>query len=106
MTKSQEISIRKIRDLAEKRCDRRYETKKWDVTEFRTFVSVVLCMGAVEDRNAPADFVPWDYAHFFVGLRGGVTFPVTKNEKTVYRRFKWDGVQKVIEDQKANFNRS
>lgn len=81
MTKSQERAVEKIKKLAEdymNKCFNNGELKEWEVEENEYFVSVVLEIGNKDDEGTMAAIFGRDRAHLFVGKRGGVTYPVSK----------------------------
>lgn len=101
MTKAQEKAVQMIRNLVDKWCEDRYEIKEWEVKDCDTFLSVVVCTGLPNDENTMA-FLTRDRAHLFVGPRGGITYPVMKDGKTTYKRFKGYSILQAVVDQKVS----
>ena len=101
MTKAQEQAIKKIRKLAEDHLySDSYEIKEWDIKENEYFVSVVVETGMKNDEGTLASILCRDRAHLFIGKRGGITYPVTKNGKQVRRRFKGYSILQAVVDQR------
>lgn len=91
MTKAQEIAIERIRKAAEnmhgKKYADEYEFKKWEIIENEYFVSLVLEVGRKNDEGTMAAVLCRDHIHLFIGKRGGITYPVSKNGKHYTKRF-------------------
>ena len=90
MTKAQEIAVAKLRKMAESmhgHCSDSYEVKEWEVEENEYFVSLYFSVGIKGDEGTLAAVIGRDSCHLFIGKRGGVTYPVTKNGKNYTKRF-------------------
>lgn len=84
MTNSQEKAVARIRNLAEKWASEGFadgEIKEWEVEENEYFVSVVVEIGGKGDEGTLAEYIARDRAHIFVGKRGGMRYPVSKELK-------------------------
>lgn len=90
MTQKQEQAVRRIRREVESGLfySTRCELKEFTVKEYDTFVSVVFEVGQMGDEGTLAAVFARDRGHVFVGTRGGITYPVHKGSKTVYRQYK------------------
>lgn len=88
MTQNQERAIEKIRREAENTFNYT-EIKDFIVSENEYFVSVVVTIGAINENALDRIFFR-DKAHFFVGKRGGVTYPMYHKDKSQYCK-RWDG---------------
>ena len=92
MTKSQLDKINKIRLQAKNlhgENSKNYEIKQWEVEEYKTFVSLVVEVGMIGDENTYASIYCRDRLHVFIGKKGGVTKPIYKDHKTIYKPFKY-----------------
>lgn len=92
MTKSQAKAVEMIRKEAERTLffgsDKSiYEFKEWTVEEGEYFVNVVLEVGRKGDEGTMAAIVCRDRAQFFIGKRGGITYPMSKTCKN--GKHKW-----------------
>lgn len=90
MTREQERMVNHIREDAKERFfySDEYEFKKWEVTETKYFVAVVFCIGMKGDEGTLASIICRDQAQLFIGKRGGVTYPVSKQLKNgEYRHY-------------------
>lgn len=90
MTKEQERTVSRIRRDAEYHFfySEDYEFKKWEVTENKYFVSVVFVVGMKGDEGTLASIICRDRAQLFIGKRGGITYPVSKQLKNgEYRHY-------------------
>lgn len=105
MTRAQEKALERIKALVERELyDDRYEIKRWDVDENEYFVSLVVEYGMKGDEGTRARYTCRDRAHLFIGKRGGVTYPVTKQLKNgewkLYtKRFKGYSILQAVVDQ-------
>lgn len=82
ITKAQEKSINNIRKLAEDlHFSDKYETKTFEVKDFGSFVSVYVVVGMKDDEGTLAEVFGRDTAHLFIGPRGGIRYPVSKQMK-------------------------
>ena len=100
MTKEQEKALNKIRILTGKLLyGDEYEIKTFEVKEYADFISVYIVTG-VKNDNGTAAFICRDYAHVFIGKRGGVTYPVSGRKGQTTRRFKWASLLQVVIDQR------
>lgn len=91
MTKAQQNKIDMIRKQAENLhgdFSKNYEIKQWEVEEYDTFVSLVVEVGIIGDENTYASIYARDRLHVFIGKKGGVTIPIYKSNKTIYKPFK------------------
>lgn len=88
MTKYQERAIERIRTEAENEFDY-MEIKDFTVTDHEYFISVAVTIGMKEETLSAMLFCR-DHAHFFVGKRGGVTYPMYKDKETQYYK-RWNG---------------
>ena len=104
MTNEQERAIARLRSLAEADCDvLKEEIKTFDVEEFEHFVSVYIVMGYENDEKSFA-FLARDYAHLFIGKRGGVRFPVRSKTGNQYCvPFKWYSILQTVCRQRHNY---
>lgn len=75
MTKAQERAIEKMKRSMENSLTKSEEVKEWTITENEYFVSVVAVTGVKNDEGTYA-FYARNRAHFFIGKRGGITYPV------------------------------
>ena len=76
MTQAQEKAIARLRRLVDRDCkDLREEVKTFEVEEYDHFVSVYVVLGYEHDEGTFAALAR-DYAHLFIGKRGGVRFPL------------------------------
>ena len=92
MTKAQQNKINMIRNLAENlhgEYSKNYEIKQWEVEEYETFLSLVVEVGMIGDENTYASIYCRDRLHVFIGKKGGVTIPIYKSNKTIYKPFKY-----------------
>ena len=92
MTKSQKDKIDMIRKQAVNLhgdFSKNYEIKQWVVEEYETFVSLVVEVGMIGDENTYASIYCRDRLHVFIGKKGGVTKPIYKENKTIYKPFKY-----------------
>ena len=103
ITKAQEKAIAGIKKLAEKlhsyHADK-YEIKQFEITDCEYFVSVVVEVGMKDDEGTLAEVFCRDRAHLFIGKRGGITYPVFKNGRTYYKRFKGYSLLQAVVDQR------
>ena len=91
MTNSQRNKINMIRKQAVNLhgdFSKNYEFKQWEIEEYETFVSLVVEVGMIGDENTYASIYCRDRLHVFIGKKGGVTIPVYKPNKTIYKPFK------------------
>ena len=92
MTKSQLDKINIIRLQAKNlhgENSKNYEIKKWELEEYDTFISLVVEVGMIGDENTYASIYCRDRLHVFIGKKGGVTIPIYKSNKTIYKPFKY-----------------
>lgn len=103
MTREQENAVARLRRLVEKECQEfGEEIKRFDVTEYERFVSVYVVYGIKNDEHSYA-VLARDYAHLFIGKRGGVRFPVTsKNGNQYCIPFKWYSILQAVCRQRGN----
>lgn len=85
MTKSQEKSINYLKGLAENYLPNR-EIKEIETKEFDHFISLVITTGIPEDDNTLAVCIR-DHCHFFIGRKGGITYPGKRFGHTKAKRF-------------------
>ena len=103
MTRAQEMSIERLKKLIAEDCkDLREEIKKFEVKDFERFVSVYVVLGYENDEGTYA-MMARDYAHFYIGKRGGVSFPVHGKNGQYYISFKWYSTLQVICRQRHNY---
>ena len=91
MTKSQKDKIDMIRQQAVNLhgdFSKNYEIKQWVVEEYETFISLVVEVGMIGDENTYASIYGRDRLHVFIGKKGGITIPIYKANKTIYKPFK------------------
>lgn len=106
-TKLQEKAIARIKKLAENMMGHpdKYEIKQFDIDENEYFVSVVVEVGRKNDEGTLAEVFCRDRAHLFIGKRGGITYPVSKQMKDgswkhYYKRFGGYSLLQAVVDQK------
>ncbi len=80
MTKQQEARVERLRKEAENQFNHT-EIKRFEVRDYDHFVSVYVVIGMPDDDGTLAAVFCRDAAHVFVGKRGGVTYPVSKQYK-------------------------
>ena len=102
MTKSQEKAIEKIRQqVIDGWYSDELEFKQFEIEDCRYFVSVFVESGMKGDEGTLAAVFSRDCAHFFVGKRGGITYPVwDQKKKKQYRRQYKNNIYRVYIDQK------
>ena len=102
MTKAQENAIARIKRMAEQTLcySEDYEFKEWEVKENEYFVSVLLETGLKNDEGTWASIIARDRAHLFVGKRGGITYPVSKNGKHYTKSLNGHTILTVVIDQR------
>lgn len=91
MTNSQKNKINMIKNQAKNlhgEYSINYEIKQWEIEEYDTFVSLVVEVGMIGDENTLASIYGRDRLHVFIGKKGGVTIPIYKSNKTIYKPFK------------------
>lgn len=91
MTDSQRNKINMIRKQAVNLhgdFSKNYEIKQWEVEEYETFISLVVEVGMIGDENTYASIYGRDRLHVFIGKKGGVTLPIYRQNKTIYKPFK------------------
>lgn len=97
MTKRQEWAIERIRREAEKHLfhgkdKTAYEFKEFEARDYDSFVSLSFVVGMKGDEGTMAAVLCRDRCHFFIGKRGGITYPVSVKKgdryKSVTRQFK------------------
>lgn len=103
MTKHQERAIERLRrevkeDLFFSKEEGKYEIKEFEVHENEYFVSVVFEVGLSNDEHTLASIFCRDHGQVFIGKRGGIRYPVSKNGKHFTRRFR--SVLSVVIDQR------
>lgn len=85
ITPLQEKTIRNIRKMAENlhssRYADKYEIKTFEVEDCKYFVSLVVEVGMKDDEGTLAEVFCRDRAHLFIGPRGGIRYPVSKQMK-------------------------
>lgn len=88
MTRAQEQAVARVRKLVEreikgiygdKDC---YEIKCWEITEYDSFIALVVEYGMKGDEGTLAEVIGRNRAHLFIGKRGGITYPVSKKLKS------------------------
>jgi hypothetical protein len=99
MTKSQEKSINYLRNLAETYLPNR-EIKKFEVHDHESFISLAIITGIPDDDGTLA-FGMRDYCHFFIGKRGGITYPGRDYDHTKAKRF--NGVYLTVANEQNNW---
>lgn len=65
----------------------KYELKEFTVSENKYFVSVVAEVGMKNDEGTLASILCRNRVHLYIGQRGGMTYPMTKNGKHYRKRF-------------------
>jgi len=99
MTKDQERVVEEIRVVA----SGHWEVKEFEVRDFHEEnpiyknVSVAVFFGT--DCKHPRRAV-----HLFVGPRGGIRYPVQTGKKQICKKFDWDFMQ-VMEDQEKGWEK-
>ena len=91
MTNSQRNKINMIRKQAVNLHGdfaKNYEFKQWEIEEYDTFISLIVEVGMIGDENTYASIYCRDRLHVFIGKKGGVTLPIYRNNKTIYKPFK------------------
>lgn len=89
MTTQQEKAIKRIEELVRNEFyNDNYEIKKWEVTEIYKSVSLYAVWGRKGDEGTLAEAYCRDHIHLFIGLRGGITYPVFTKRGDATRRFK------------------
>lgn len=92
MTKQQEAALKKIRRLVENyhspSVRDKYEVKQYDVNENEYSIDVYIVIGMKNDEGTMAEIICRDHAHLFIGPRGGITYPVSKNGHHYKKRFR------------------
>lgn len=97
MTKSQQKMVERIRKDAErmtKELHKNGEFKTWEIDENEYFVSVYVVVGGVGDEGTLAGVICRERCHLFIGKRGGVTYPVSrelKNGNWKHYEKRWNG---------------
>lgn len=91
MTNRQESAVERIKKLCVKelfRLHKEAEFKKFEVSEYDSFVSVYAIVGGKGDEGTIAEALGRERVHLFVGKRGGITYPVyvMKKHKSVTRQ--------------------
>ena len=106
-TKAQDKAIAKIERLAKELCwnPDKYEIKKFEVTEGEYFVNVIVETGMKDDEGTLAEVFCRDRAQLFVGKRGGITYPVSKQTKDGHykhytKRFEGYSILQAVCDQR------
>ena len=92
MTNSQQNKINMIRNQAKNlhgEYSKNYEIKQWEIEEYDNFISLVVEVGMIGDENTYASIYARDRLHVFIGKKGGVTIPIYKSNKTIYKPFKF-----------------
>lgn len=101
MTKLQKKALERIKQLVEQDFySDEYEIKLWEVKECEYFVSLVVEYGLKGDEGTMAKVFGRDRAHLFIGKRGGITYPVTKNDKVYTKRFEGYSILQAVCDQR------
>lgn len=80
MTKAQERKVKMLRRQAETEFSFT-EVKTFEVEENEYFVSVYAVIGLPEDEGTMAAVFARDSIHVFIGKKGGITYPVSKQLK-------------------------
>ena len=104
MTSKQENAVARLRALAESDCKTLHEEiKTFDIKEYERFVSVYIVMGYENDAGTYAALAR-EYAHLFIGKRGGVRFPVrSKTGEQYCLPFKWYSILQAVCRQRTYF---
>ena len=103
MTQAQEKAIARLRRLVDRDCkDLREEVKTFEVEEYDHFVSVYVVLGYEHDEGTFAALAR-DYAHLFIGKRGGVRFPVSGKNGQYCLPFKWYSILQTVCRQRHNY---
>ena len=103
MTRSQEQAISKIERMVRKEgaaMFREYEIKEWEVHENEYFVSLIFEIGNKGDEGTLAQYICRDRAQLFIGPKGGIRYPMTKNGKYIERRFEGYSILQAVCDQR------
>ena len=103
MTQAQEKAVNRLRRLVDRDSkDLREEVKKFEVEDYDSFVSVYVVMGYENDEGTIA-FLARDYAHLFIGKRGGVRFPIRGKNGQNCLPFKWYSILQAVCKQRKNY---
>jgi len=101
MTKSQEQALERVRALVESELlSDEYEIKIWEISDCKYFISLVVEYGLKNDEGTLASLIARDRAHLFIGKRGGIRYPVSKDGETIYRVFKGYSILQAVCDQR------
>ena len=109
ITPLQKKAIDNIRKLAEDlhtgRNADKYEIKTFEVEENKYSVSVYVVVGLKEDEGTLAEVFCRDTALLFIGPRGGIRYPVSKQMKDgswkhYYKTFKGYSLLQAVVDQR------
>lgn len=98
MTSSQQRAIERLKKQAEDYAGSHMEIKDINITDEGFFVSMFISFAWKNEDTDPFLMLYRDYAHFFIGKRGGITYPICIKGKQVCRRYK--GMLKAICDRK------
>ena len=77
------------------------EIKRFKVTEYPDFVAVMSTWGRKDDERGLL-FLTRKHIHFFIGPRGGVTYPVRINGKMVERSARGKPIMRIVTDMKKH----
>lgn len=106
MTNTQKKTIERIKKMAEQTfyVKDKYEIKTVEIDENEYFVSLYIETGLIGDEGTLASVFGRDGAHFFIGKRGGITYPTYKNGKTITKRFeRFDSFLTVVCAQRNDY---
>lgn len=103
MTAAQEKKVEELRSsIVFKLNGMDREIKEFSVEDHQYFVSVYVIFGYIDEESRWYKYFPIrDHAHFFVGPRGGLTYPIWKSrDKMIRRPCKPNDLLKVEAEQK------
>lgn len=97
MTKAQERTIDRIRRLVEQDTEDPCEIKRFEMSDYGTFISLSIETGLRNDEYSVA-YLARQRAQLFVGVRGGVRIPVwnDKRKHLAYRAFHFNTILEAV----------
>ena len=101
MNKAQERALNRIeRDVKSTYGMINNEIKEWKVTENEYFACLVAEMGHVGDEGTLGEVFGRDRVQLFIGKRGGIKYPIFKNDE--YRERRYTTMLGAVIDQREN----
>lgn len=101
MTNSQKKAIKRIENLTKEILwNDKFEIKLWEVEENEYFVNLVVETGMKGDEGTMAAIFARDRAQLFIGKRGGITYPVSKNGRHYTKVFGGYSLLQAVCDQR------